>query len=680
MNRALFLSFSLALALAALFSACATTAPADRGDPRLDWWREARFGLFIHWGLYAVPAGQWKDETNHGEWIMTTAEIPVEEYETFRERFDPVEFDADLWVRTAKDAGMKYIVITSKHHDGFSLFDSKYTDYDVMSTPFERDILKELSDACRKHGLAMCWYHSIMDWHHPDYLPRRGWETRSAADASFPRYFEHLKSQVTELLTNYGPIGVMWFDGEWEPSWTNEYGQELYDLCRRLQPDVIVKNRVSTGRGGMVGTTAEGDFPGDFGTPEQEIPAQGMPGVDWETCMTMNDHWGYNSLDTNWKSSTELTRNLIDIASKGGNFLLNVGPTAEGEFPAACVERLRDMGAWLAANGEAIYGTSASPFASLPFGRCTMRRQGERTTLYLHIYDWPAEGRLEFGGLGNRVERAYLLVQPDRELPIIAEEASIVVQMPRTAPDAVASVLALEIEGAPIVFEAPRIVSQSPTFVERLPVTLATGSKELEIRYTLDGSDPSVRSKPYRAPIELSTTTTVRARAFFDDKPVSAITAETFERVTPRAGAKTEGLAPGLVCEHFEGEWSVLPNFRRLVSVATTVERDLDLGPAPHEERAGRRYRGFVTVPDEDLYLFALKSDDGASLWIDGELVVDNDGLHVTTEKTGSAALAPGAHAITVEYFNRTGGAELGLSWGRLGQSMQRVPASALSH
>jgi alpha-L-fucosidase len=665
--------------LAAAVSSCASPSTA-RPDERLDWWREARFGLFIHWGLYAIPAGQWKEDTDHGEWILTTANIPVEEYEHFKERFDPVKFDADLWARTAKEAGMKYIVITSKHHDGFCLFDSQHTDYDVMSTPFQRDILKELSDACRRHGLAMCWYHSIMDWHHPDYLPRRDWETRTAEGASFPRYVDHLHRQVEELLTNYGPIGVMWFDGEWESTWTNEYGKELYALCRRLQPDVIVNNRVSTGRGGMAGMTAEGDYPGDFGTPEQEIPAQGIPGVDWETCMTMNEHWGYNSRDMKWKSSTELIRNLVDIASKGGNFLLNVGPTADGEFPPACIERLQAMGAWLDVNGDAIYGTSASPFAALPFGRCTMRKNGERTTLYLHVFDWPADGRLEVGGLGNRVERAYSLDQPGRELPVVPGEGSLVVQLPHVAPHEAASVVALEIEGDPIVFEAPRIVSQSPTFVDELPVTLATRSKELDIRYTLDGSEPHARSTTYRAPIVLSTTTTVRARAFFDGRPVSATIAETFERVKPRAGAKSAGLSPGLVCEHFEGEWTALPNFHRLVPVATTVERDLDLGRAPREERAGRRYRGFITVPGEDLYLFGLTSDDGASLWIDGELVVDNDGLHVPVEKSGSVALGAGAHAITIEYFNRTGGAELGLSWGRLGESMQRVPASALSH
>src|SRR5262245_652684 len=238
----------------------------------MNWWREARFGLFIHWGLYAVPAGEWQGATEHGEWIMHTAQIPVARYERFREQFNPTGFDADAWVALAKRAGMKYIVITSKHHDGFCLFDSKLTDYDIMSTPFQRDIMKELSTACRKAGLKMCWYHSIMDWHHPDYLPRREWENRPAEGASFARYFEHLKGQVKELLTSYGDIGVMWFDGEWESTWTHEFGKDLYAWCRQLQPSVIVNNRVDTGRSGMAGMSEGADRAGDFGTPEQEIP------------------------------------------------------------------------------------------------------------------------------------------------------------------------------------------------------------------------------------------------------------------------------------------------------------------------------------------------------------------------------------------------------------------------
>ncbi len=277
---------------------------------RMAWWREARFGMFIHWGLYAIPAGEWKGETNHAEWIRTTAQIPIDEYDKFVHEFNPIKFDADEWVRMAKDAGMKYIVITSKHHDGFSLFNSRYTDFDIMSTPFKRDIMDELANACRKYGLKICWYHSIMDWHHPDYLPRRGWESRTTDGADFDRYISHMKKQLKELIQNYGDIGVLWFDGEWEETWNHEYGQDLYDYVRNLQPSIIINNRVDAGRAGMQGLTKEGNYAGDFGTPEQEIPPTGLPGIDWETCMTMNDHWGYNKHNNNWKSSKDLIQKV----------------------------------------------------------------------------------------------------------------------------------------------------------------------------------------------------------------------------------------------------------------------------------------------------------------------------------------------------------------------------------
>src|SRR5262245_7225542 len=270
-----------------------TSTQANADDHHMDWWREARFGMFIHWGLYSIPAGEWNGKTTYGEWIRHQAKIPVTDYEQLKTQFNPVKFDADAWVRLAKAAGMKYIVITSKHHDGFCLFDSKYTDWDVMSTPFHRDIMKEMAAACRRQNMTICWYHSIMDWHHPDYLPRRDWETdRPTKDADFNRFNEYLKNQVAELLTNYGPIGVLWFDGQWEGTWTHERGTDLAKHVRQLQPTIIINNRVDKG-GAQFGMTKPG-YEGDYGTPEQEIPPTGYPGVDWETCMTMNDHWGYN--------------------------------------------------------------------------------------------------------------------------------------------------------------------------------------------------------------------------------------------------------------------------------------------------------------------------------------------------------------------------------------------------
>jgi len=415
-------------------------------EERMAWWQEARFGLFVHWGLYAIPAGVWGGERVAGfsAWIMNSGRIPVEDYEPLRERFDPVRFDAAEWVRIAKAAGMKYIVITSKHHDGFALFDSQQSEYDVMATPFGRDIMKELADAARAAGIRIGWYHSIMDWHHPDYLPRRDWETRSAEGAEFERYRAYMKAQVRELLTSYGPIDVMWFDGEWESTWTHEMGKDLYDFVRAIAPRILVNNRVDKGRRGMAGLTREGDFMGDFGTPEQEVPPAGPPGVHWETCMTMNDSWGYKSYDDNWKSAEEIVRTLCDTASKGGNLLLNVGPTAEGLIPAPSVERLREVGAWLARNGEAIYGTQAGPFRRLGWGRCTAKPG----LLYFHVFDWPADGQLVVPGLDNAVSRAWLLADPQAEvLQLERIDGDPVINVPAEPADVPVTVIVMQIEG-----------------------------------------------------------------------------------------------------------------------------------------------------------------------------------------------------------------------------------------
>jgi len=429
-------------------TACVNDTGGPGGEDRMDWWRDARFGMFIHWGLYAVPAGEWDGTTNHAEWIRTTAQIPLETYDGFVEQFNPVAFDADEWVKMAKNAGMKYIVITSKHHDGFCLFDSEYTDFDIMSTPFKRDILKELADACDREDIVICWYHSIMDWHHPDYLPRRNWETdRSTEGADFDRYVEeYLKKQLAELTGNYGRIGVLWFDGEWEDTWTHERSVDLYNYVLGLQDDIIINNRVDKGRQGMAGMTAGDEFRGDFGTPEQEIPARGLPGVDWETCMTMNNHWGYNKFDDNWKSSGELIQKLVDIASKGGNFLLNVGPKADGTFPQESIERLKAIGDWMDIYGESIYGTTASPFSDIEWGRCTKKQVGKNTRLYLHVFDWPEDNKLTVPALENKLKKAFIMdgmagadfeVQDDR----------IIIDLPETPPDDYCSVIILDVKG-----------------------------------------------------------------------------------------------------------------------------------------------------------------------------------------------------------------------------------------
>lgn len=316
---------------------------------RMEWWHDAKFGMFIHWGIYSVPAGVYNEEEipGIGEWIMSTAKIPVEEYEKFSKVFNPEKFNAREWVKTAADAGMKYIIITSKHHDGFSMWDSEVSKYDIADfTPYHKDVLKALSDECRRQGIKLGFYHSIMDWHHPDANAEK-WEKYRE---------EYLKPQLKELLTGYGRIGVLWFDGEWINDWTEEQGRDLYNYVRNIQPDIIINNRVGKGRQGMQGMNRDSTATGDFGTPEQEILST-KSDFPWESCMTMNDTWGFKTNDTNWKSSETIIKNLVDIVSKGGNFLLNVGPTSEGEIPEASITRLRETGEWLKINGEAVYNT-----------------------------------------------------------------------------------------------------------------------------------------------------------------------------------------------------------------------------------------------------------------------------------------------------------------------------------
>lgn len=414
---------------------------------RMAWWKEARFGMFIHWGLYAVPAGEYKGQRtdNVGEWIMNHLHIPIAEYEQFAPQFNPVQFDAAAWVQIAKNAGMKYIVITSKHHDGFALWDSKVSEWDIAdATPYEKDLLKQLADACQAEGIKLCFYHSIMDWHHPD--AQAMWEPNynqgrdsKNINPDFPRYVEeYMKPQLQELLTGYGDIGVMWFDGEWIPDYTTEMGKDLYQFVRELQPDILVNNRVDKGRKGMEGLDAEGNYAGDFGTPEQEIPAKGVPGVDWESCMTMNDSWGFKSFDDNWKSDTTLIRNLIDIVSKGGNFLLNVGPTAEGLIPEASVKRLAAMGEWMAVNSEAIYGAQASPFDRPDWGRYTQHGN----VIYAHIFDWPADGKLTIEEL-SQASKATLLATGE-ELSTSSAYGGTTIKLPAQAPDGIATVVKIE--------------------------------------------------------------------------------------------------------------------------------------------------------------------------------------------------------------------------------------------
>ena len=427
----------------------------EQRDARMDWWRDARFGLFIHWGLYAVPAGihKGKPVAGYGEWIMEKGKIPVEEYKAYAAEFNPTQYDPEAWVALAKKAGMKYIVITAKHHDGFALWPSAASDWDIEATPYKKDLLKPLAEACKKHGIKLGFYYSqAMDW------------TNGGACSQDPnnkrtmdQYVDELAApQVRELLTNYGDAPViLWWD---TPAAMNEERAAKLIEPLKLKPGIIHNNRLlKVAPCGVVDMEAlktgkREPYAGDTETPEQHIPATGLGDHDWEACITMNDTWGFKSEDNNWKSTQVLLRQLIDIASKGGNYLLNVGPTGEGLIPQPSVERLEAIGRWMEANGESIYGSGASPFPKLPWGRCTTKKTKGGTTLYLHVFDWPKDGKLLLPGLENKVKSASLLVG-GTELKFEKTANGVDIDVPAQAPDADASVIKMEIAGKPKVVQ-----------------------------------------------------------------------------------------------------------------------------------------------------------------------------------------------------------------------------------
>ncbi len=435
------------------------TESTAQKDARMAWWREARFGMFIHWGLYSIPAGAWngKQYSFIGEWIMNSASIPVADYRGLASKFDPTAYNAHDIVALAKSAGMKYIVITSKHHDGFAMFDSKADPFNIVAaTPFKRDPIRELAEECRKQGIKLGFYYSQdQDWTAPGGAayktgnhdaPNHHWD--KAQDGNFATYL-HTKAipQIKELLTRYGDFpAVIWFDTP-TADMTPALAGEIVTLLNQ-HPNLIWNNRLG------------GGYNGDTETPEQYIPAKGYPGRDWEACMTMNDTWGYKSFDTNFKSTETILRNLIDIASKGGNYLLNIGPDSKGNVPALEIERLHEVGKWLAVNGEAIYGTKPTLFGDEAGSFSNTEKDSEgkakfipawkwRSTttannIYIEIFAWP-NGSFHLDKLPRNVASAYLLADPAKSpLKVTKTSTGVDIALPAKALDPIATVVVLK--------------------------------------------------------------------------------------------------------------------------------------------------------------------------------------------------------------------------------------------
>ena len=393
---------------------------AEVYNKRVEWYQQARFGMFIHWGIYAIPA--------RGEWVRSVEEMPEEEYMSFFEEFDPIDFQPKKWAKAAKEAGMKYAIMTAKHHDGFCLFDSELTDFKATNTKAGKDLVKEYLEAFREEGLKVGLYYSLLDWHHPDYPhykdqnhPMRYCEAQKDVDRDFNRYLDYMHGQVRELCTRYGKLDIMWFDfsyGELRgEAWR---ATELVNMVRGYQPDIIIDNRLEvSGEGfGSLATDNPSVFAGDFVSPEQIIPPQGLKsesGRDlvWEACITMNDNWGYCAKDKNFKPASTIIKKLVECVSKNGNLLLNVGPDARGNIPEESLEILREIGIWMKKNSASIYGCKGSGLPKPENGRIT----GRGNKLYYHVME-NAIGSVPLYGISKDLVKSVRLLSDGSELKV----------------------------------------------------------------------------------------------------------------------------------------------------------------------------------------------------------------------------------------------------------------------
>ncbi|MDH4201979.1 MAG: alpha-L-fucosidase [Phycisphaerae bacterium] len=424
----------LSCILLVFVTSCATIEKDfSKAEPKaIKEWQDMRFGMFIHWGPVSL--------TGHEIGWSRGRETSIEEYDQLYKKFNPTEFNADEWVKTAKDAGMKYMVLTTKHHDGFCLWPSKYTDYHIGNTPFKCDVVGELAAACKQQGIQFGTYYSVCDWWHPDYPLGSPRGKSKKAEHNMPRYFEYLKNQTKELIDNYGPLGLMWFDGEWEKPWTREYGNELYAFLKRAQPTLLINNRVSKGRHGMAGTTKQAHLnAGDFDTPEQRIGGFNRE-RSWETCMTICKQWAWKPKDK-MKSKQECIRTLLQTVGGDGNLLFNVGPMPDGRIEPRQVERLKEMGQWLKQYGDTVYGTRGGPFKPGEWGASTCKEN----KIFLFVMNWPKEGPLRIPVPSMKVTN--IAIKSGGTVNVNRTEKAIELDVPADDRNSISTVIELTTDG-----------------------------------------------------------------------------------------------------------------------------------------------------------------------------------------------------------------------------------------
>src|SRR5436190_2984068 len=428
------LACSIALGCVASTAAQPAYTPSASNLAAREWFQDARFGMFVHWGGYSV--------LGDGEWGMENKKIPISDYEKLPPAFNPIDFNAAEWVSIAKGAGMKYITITSKHHDGFAMFDSKVSDYNIVArTPYKKDPLKALADECRRQGIKLFFYHSQLDWHHPDYYPRgRTGQDSGRPDAgSWPRYLDYMNAQLTELLTNYGDIAGIWFDGWWDKPDADWQLDKTYALIHKLQPQALIgSNHHKRPNPGEDFQMFEKDLPGGR-TAEFNRDSE-IGDLPLETCETMNGAWGFNITDRRYKSTRDLVRYVVRAAGANANFLMNVGPMPNGRIQPEFVARLKEVGAWMAKKGESIYGTRGGPIAPHAWGATT--RKGN--LVYVHVLDWP-DGALLLPPLPSAVRSAKLL-NGGRAIDFKSGDSGTVLTIPRDAVDPIDTIVVLELE------------------------------------------------------------------------------------------------------------------------------------------------------------------------------------------------------------------------------------------